>query len=339
LKSAKCFIFEDRFKTMRRVILLMIIAVCLSCDDGDIIVSDFNFDADSSLNLCEFENNRKVLHIVTESNEAISFTFDENILEKIENVVVDPVEFIVEIDNSNRINYRRLSASVESNDYFCQLIPPGQPTVIEEFVSTTGGTAIFTISRTSGDDVDTDSDGIPDLDERATDSEGNFIGDVFGLDTDQDGIPNFLDIDDDNDNVLTITEIGGERAPDIALDTDQDDIPNYLDADDDGDGVLTRNEDLNALENGTPPNQIDLNPRNDDSNQDGIPNYLDANISEEVIVDFFRDNVVSRNFNITVVFNNITLQNIENERTIRFNSQGFGTFTFATDNEVLEIRE
>ncbi|WP_019039361.1 hypothetical protein [Psychroflexus tropicus] len=322
---------------MRRVILLMIIAVCLSCDDGDIIVSDFNFDADSSLNLCEFENNRKVLHIVTESNEAISFTFEENILENIENII-DPVQFTVEIDGSNRINYRRLSSSVESNDYFCQEIPPGEPTVVEEFASTNGGSVLFTISRASGEGVDTDGDGIPDLNERATDSEGNFIGDVFGHDTDQDGIPNFLDIDDDNDNVPTVVEIGGTDDSDIDLDTDGDGVRNYLDEDDDGDGVLTRNEDLNAFEEGTPEEPV-LNPRDDDSNDDGIPNYLDASISEEVIVDFFRDNVVSRNFNITVVFNNITLQNIENERTIRFNSQGFGTFSFPTSNEVIDFRE
>jgi hypothetical protein len=322
---------------MKRVILLAIVILCMSCDDGDIIVSDFNFDVDSSLNLCEFENNRKVLHIVTESNEAISFTFDENILEKIENIVVDPIEFTVEINNSNRVNYRRLSASVESNDYFCQLIPPGQPTVVEEFVSTTGGTAIFTISRTSGDDVDTDSDGIPDLDERATDSEGNFVGDVFGLDTDQDGIPNFLDIDDDNDNIPTITEIGGDDAPDIALDTDQDGIRNYLDEDDDNDGVITRYEDVNAFEEGSPSNP-DLDPR-DDISENGIPNYLNANISESLTLDEFRDNRIDRNFEISVVFNNITLESIDSERTIRFNTQGFGTFPFDTTNEIIEFRD
>ena len=336
MKSAKCFIFEYTFKTMVRVFILAVLIICMGCDDGDIIVSDFDFDVDSSLNRCEFENDRQVLHIVTESNEAISFTFDENILEKIENVVVDPVEFIVEIDNSNRVNYRRLSASVESNDYFCKLIPPGQPTVEEEFESTTGGSAIFTISRTSGDGVDTDSDGIPDLDERATDSEGNFIGDVFGHDTDQDGIPNFLDIDDDNDNVPTFREIGGEGAPDIALDTDQDDILNYLDEDDDNDGVITRYEDVNAFIEGSPSNP-DLDPA-DDINENGIPNYLDASISESLILDEFRDNRIDRDFEISVVFNNITLKNIDSEKIIRFNTQGFGTFTFSTTNEVIEFR-
>ena len=67
---------------MQRLFLLSILSLLIfSCDDGDIIVSDFNFDQNSALNLCEFEGDRKVLHIITESNEAISLTFDKNILE------------------------------------------------------------------------------------------------------------------------------------------------------------------------------------------------------------------------------------------------------------------
>lgn len=321
-----------RFKIMKRLFLsVLAIFLFCGCDDGDIIVSDFNFDSDSSLNLCEFEGNRKVLHIVTESNEAVSLTFSQNILENIENVI-NPGTFSVPINNSNRVNFRRLDANVNSNDYFCQEIPPSQPNVIEEFVSTTGGSVEFTITRVSGPEVDTDSDGIPDIEERR---EGE---NVFELDTDNDGIPNFLDIDDDNDNVPTSIEVGGENASEKNLDTDEDGIPNYLDEDDDGDGVITRYEDLNALDNGTPPSQTDLNPRDDDTNDNGIPNFLDATVSESLTVDFFRDNVVSRQFIIKVVFVDITLENTETERTIRLNSQGFGEFPFSTDQEIIEFR-
>lgn len=311
--------------------------VLIGCDDGDIIVSDFNFNEDSQLNICEFEGNRKVLHIVTESNEAISFTFQQDILENVEDVI-NPGTFSVPINNSNRVNFRRLDANVDSNSYFCQEIPPSQPNVIEEFVSTSGGSVEFTITRVSDPNVDTDGDGIPDVEERVVDENGFFVGSVFDLDTDGDGIPNFLDIDDDNDNIPTLTEIGGQSATDINLDTDEDGTPNYLDDDDDGDGVITRYEDLNALDNGTPPSQTDLNPRDDDSNDNGIPNYLDATVSDSLVVDFYRINTVSRRFNITVVFNNITLENTSTERTIRLNSQGFGVFTFETDDEVLSFR-
>lgn len=329
------------YKIMKRHLLFLAIAILfLSCDDGDIIVNDFNFDSESPLDLCELEigsGNQKVLYIITESNEAISFTFDQNILDNIENSII-PEGFSIPISNSNRVNYRRLDANANGDDYFCQVIPPSQPNVLEEFVSTTGGSVEFTITPVSGPNVDTDGDGIADVEERELDENGFFVGSVFDLDTDGDGIPNFLDTDDDNDNIPTITEIGGRQATEIDTDTDEDGIPNYLDADDDGDGVITRYEDLNALDNGTPPDQSDLDPRDDDSNEDGIPNYLDPNQTESLVVDFFRDNEISRRFNITVVFKNITLQNTASERTIRLNSQGFGVFTFQTEDEILSFR-
>jgi hypothetical protein len=120
------------------------------------------------------------------------------------------------------------------------------------------------------------------------------------------------------------------------LDSYENGVPNYLDPDDDGDGVISRYEDLNALDNGVPPTQTDLNPRDDDTNGNGIPNYLDPTSSESLTVDFFRNNVLSRRFNITVVFNNITLENVDSERTIRLNSQGFGIFQINTTNESIE---
>ncbi|MFO7745116.1 MAG: hypothetical protein R6V36_07020 [Psychroflexus sp.] len=326
----------------RHLLFLAITLFFLSCDDGDIIVSDFNFDSDSALNLCEFEGDNKVLHIVTESNEAISFTFEQNILENIENVI-NPGVFSVPINESNRINYRRLDASVESNEYFCQQIPPSGPNVLEEFESTSGGSVEFTITRVSGPEVDTDGDGIPDVQERQVDDNGDFFGTVFDLDTDNDGIPNFLDIDDDNDNVPTSIErlenlefnrVINENG---IIDTDEDGIPNYLDPDDDGDGIITRYEDLNAFEEGTPSDPV-LNPENSFSDI-GIPNYLDATSSESLTVDFYRDNEISRQFNITVVFSNITLENNDSERTIRLNSQGFGVFPFNTNEEIIEFRD
>ncbi len=92
--------------------------------------------------------------------------------------------------------------------------------------------------------TDSDLDGIFDYIEDAN-TDGNAVNDDFDLDT----IPNFIDLDDDNDGILTINEAG--------LDTDNDGIPDYLDIDDDNDGWTT-------LEEGT-----------GDDDGDGIPNYLD----------------------------------------------------------------
>ena len=106
--------------------------------------------------------------------------------------------------------------------------------------------------------VDTDADSIADINE---DLNGN--GDLSDDDSDGDGVPNYLDEDDDNDTVLTLTEVGASQT--VNGDTDGDGIPNHLDIDDDGDGYLTIEEDTNG----------DNDLLNDDSDGDGILDYLD----------------------------------------------------------------
>ena len=86
--------------------------------------------------------------------------------------------------------------------------------------------------------------------------------------------PDFIDTDDDNDNVLTVDEnpdTNGNGYPDDAQDTDGGGSGDYLDPDDDGDGIDTIWEDV-ALPHNYPQ---DGNPMNDDTDLDGIPNYLD----------------------------------------------------------------
>ena len=102
-----------------------------------------------------------------------------------------------------------------------------------------------------------DNDGIPAALE---DINGN--GNLDDDDTDGDGIPNYIDVDDDGDNILTKDENpdpNGDGILDDAQDTDGDGIPDYLDNDDDGDGVLTRDEENQSQ---------DQNPANDITNSD-----------------------------------------------------------------------
>uniref|UniRef100_UPI000AD42FB4 gliding motility-associated C-terminal domain-containing protein n=1 Tax=Lacinutrix himadriensis TaxID=641549 RepID=UPI000AD42FB4 len=125
----------------------------------------------------------------------------------------------------------------------------------------------ITLTPSEGwNDLDCDSDGIPNGDE---------IG--YG-DTDEDGDPNFNDPDDDNDGVLTINEdytdtdvSDGEVDPTgdndpTNDDTDGDDIPDYLDNDDDDDGILTSDE--------YPGDGFGYDAF--DSDGDGLPDYLEV---------------------------------------------------------------
>ena len=123
--------------------------------------------------------------------------------------------------------------------------------------------------------TDTDNDGLLDSQEKIIgtnplkrDSDGDTVSDAIevGLDinapqdSDHDGIMDALDIDDDNDLVLTINEDLNKDGSPINDDTDNDGVPNYLDANDDGDNKLTREE--GSVK---------------DSDHDGILDYLDKN--------------------------------------------------------------
>jgi hypothetical protein len=284
-----------------------------SCDDGNIITTTFNFNDETDLSLCQDGNVNLLYFIDQDTNEAISFEFNRDDFDGtfLEDNDVTTFEFTVDINNTNRVTYRRLSASTNANDYFCQEVPPSSPVVLEEFVSTTGGTATFVITISEQDD----GDGVPaDLEM----SEG---------DTDGDGIPDFLDIDDDNDNVLTSVEAVFEvdendnPIPGQYVDTDNDGIPNYLDNDDDGDGVLTKNEDLNYCED--PENPV-LNPGND-LNAEG-PLYLDENATESVSINVVKPNDINRSFFTLVVFDNITFENQNNQESLTFTSFIMGRY-------------
>ncbi len=104
-----------------------------------------------------------------------------------------------------------------------------------------------------------------------SDSDGDGLLDLYELnvDTDGDGLLNYLDNDDDGDQVPTNME-----DPNGSLDTDGDGTPDYLDPDDDGDGYYTIEEDANGNDS----------PLDDDYDGDGIPDYLD---------DFFGQNQIA----------------------------------------------
>ncbi len=152
------------------------------------------------------------------------------------------------------------------------------------------------------DEIDLDGDGVPNDDEDL-----NNNGDLEDDDTDGDGIPNYLDSDDDGDNVETIDEtqgIGAGLGPQIFIDTDGDMIENYLDDDDDGDGVLTKDEDYNG--NGDP---ID-----DDTNNNDIPDFLDEDVALGVVSQDLVGLAIFPNPAKDLL--NISLPNLESNATI-----------------------
>ena len=327
---------------------LLLLVTITSCDDGDIIVTTFDYDNETQLSYCSgaldminLTNDIQIYNINNDSRESIVLNFNRNgftgsfvnILDENGNVQIDTSQTI-ELSNSNRIVYRRFNADIP-NDYFCQNIPPSSPQVSQEYTSVNGGTVTFTTRVIAQDD----NDGIPTLANAPDGYNGPYEAtDPLDpdFDTDGDGIPNFLDQDDDNDNVPTSIEISdnieGFRDPATDLpDTDQDGILNYLDEDDDGDGVITRYEDLNALDN----SNIILNPT-DDLNNSGVPLYLDDSSTTELVIDQYRNVTLNRTYRTIVITNDITLNNNNSDEQITVETLVLGRFD-VTITQVLEV--
>jgi hypothetical protein len=298
---------------------LLLLVVFTACNDGDIIVTSFDFE-NQELSVCG-EGTSKVLYNINNDNiyETISFTLSSNELSNLNNVLSTKIDqpISLQLTGSNEIIYRTYDGSVPTN-YFCGVIPPSSPKVIDEFKSVGGTVTITTIIR---DDPDPDKDGIPSIDE----------GMSANLDTDGDGIPNYLDIDDDGDNVKTSVEIssaGDDPTADGYRDTDGDGTPNYLDPDDDGDNV---------------PSKLEVSQENQDPasnfNEGGIPKYLDLYSKDRFDeVDFVIENKIPVSFRSSIDIQNLKLQNQGGSgEEISFTTYNLGFFNSAAVETVLQL--
>ena len=160
---------------------------------------------------------------------------------------------------------------------------------------------ITTCTDTDGDgisdseDLDDDNDGIPDVTETATASNGG--------DTDGDGIPDHLDLDSDNDGINDVIEAGGADNDDNGMadgpvgttgsskgipstagtglvppNTDGVGAPDYQDLDADDDGIS------DLVESGQDPSVVDLDDNGvvdtgTDADNDGIQDLVDGTLT------------------------------------------------------------
>jgi len=301
--------------------VLFLLVVFTSCNDGDIIVTSFDFE-NQELSVCG-EGTSKVLYNINNENifETISFTLSSSQLSNLDNVLATNADqpINLQLTGSNEIIYRNYDGTVPSN-YFCGDIPPSSPKVIEEFKSVGGTVEITTIVR---DETDHDKDGILSVDEGMNEANG-------GRDTDGDGIPDYLDIDDDGDNVKTSVEIanaGDDPTAGGYRDSDGDGTPNYLDSDDDEDGVPTKMEVTQA--NQDPASNF---------NEGGIPKYLDLFSTDSFNeVDFVIENKTLVRFRSSIDIQNLKLKNQGGDgEEISFTTYNLGFFNSASVEAILQ---
>ena len=273
---------------MKKLMLIFIVIIILSCDDGNIDVPDFNFE-NTIINNC----GDLVLSKIND-NEVLVIELDEDNTEDV--FLTTPREdgetFSLTESGSNTITYRTFD-SEPSTDYFCQNVPPTSPTVINEWTGTGDLVVTTTLSIDDQDLIEPD------------DEDRNGDGDLTNDDSDEDTIPDYIDFDDDGDGLKTEDEdVDGDDDP-TNDDTDNDGIPNYLDDDDDGDGVLTKFESLISDEDG-----------------DGIVDYLDSDTLISLTEENTLSNVYIETYNNTFIIYSLQLTNASGN-TITYDSYTF----------------
>ena len=294
--------------------LLYLLSFCLlvsACDDGDVI--DVKLDFDKELSMCDLSPGNYFLYDTKKDpSESLSLIFPKNsTTELIFNPPENNYKTTLTIDGSNTLfNYRTYDGNAEN--LICNLLPDATTNIINDYSASSGTVTVITTY------IEDDDDGIP-----AHVEDANLDGDndpsTNPTDTDGDGIPDYLDADDDNDNVLTKDENHNYSKTDglsKAQDTDGDGVPDYLDDDDDGDGVLTRHEDENM--NGNP-----MDDRDKSSPTPSIPRYLDKEAKDSYDYQKFNKNVYKRTYTIKFYINNVNLD------VISLTEIDFGTYTYS----------
>jgi len=266
------------------IISAILISLFSSCDDGDIIVTSFDFE-EQSLELCGGETSIVFFKINNEAQESIAL----NLTSTSEIFLQEDITPIT-LSATNFVTYRKFNGDVDAS-YFCASVPPVTPQVNLEYLAESG---VAVLNNTLTLD---DNDGLPEELER-------IIVGGFLLDTDNDGIPNYFDLDDDGDNVPTILELFAsdeDEANNIYKDTDNDGIPDYLDNDDDGDGILTINESTDGDNN-------PLNDVNDDTS--GLPDFLNENVAiDGFTIEEYITHTVTRNATVELILTDLVLTN------------------------------
>jgi hypothetical protein len=265
------------------VILFLNLIFSFSCSDGDVIAVEFDFD-----DVFQACGTNDIVFYKTKSDpsESLSIYIQNLTLAQIINVGENGT---LVTTRNGVFNYRTYSNTTLPNNLFCNDVPPSEVKIIQDYTSPV--TVMITTTL-----LKDDNDGIP---AHLEDINGN--GNLDDDDTDGDGIPNYLDPDDDGDNVLTKDENpdpNGDGVLNDAQDTDGDGIPDYLDNDDDGDGILTRDEESDTQ---------DQNPRNDVSDATVGPDYLNPNVKISVPATAYRVHVNNLTYLVTLKVIGISL--------------------------------
>lgn len=137
LKQIKNSIFVSNMIKMKRVVSLMFFALLLnSCDDGNLIQEDINFEDVDTQNC----STNDIIYKLKEK-EALLLEIPKTSFPSEPSLTNTPLS--IDINNTNRVVYRFYNGNV-ATDNICETIPPANPIVTDQWNATAGKIEIFT---------------------------------------------------------------------------------------------------------------------------------------------------------------------------------------------------
>ncbi|MEA9412141.1 hypothetical protein [Flavobacterium sp. PL02] len=126
---------------MKKIASILLFAFLLNgCDDGDISVDLINFEDTTTLNCPTDETITSTLIFKLKEKESLLLYVPKNIFAGDPN----PVPKFYDINlTDHRVIYRAYNGKIEQNN-ICAVIPPATPTVIEEWIATSGVISVLT---------------------------------------------------------------------------------------------------------------------------------------------------------------------------------------------------
>lgn len=131
---------------MKKLIFLLLL-VLLSCDDGDLDISSFEFE--ETVNICGDKEYTLYRLSTFGKKEVLMVTLTDKEIRKDEDPVV-PVS--VTENGSYTVTYRQFDSEV-SSDYFCAVVPPTEPTVVKDWRGVSGTIVIENRPKYADDGV------------------------------------------------------------------------------------------------------------------------------------------------------------------------------------------
>lgn len=120
---------------LKKIIIICLLAIGVSCDDGDFKVVEFQFE--ENIQSC---GEYVLYRLSREQNEALALRLTKDDFPTVEG------KKTYSLDNDRRLIYRLFKSKITSN-YFCQSIPPTEPVATRSLEATTATKVVITTTK------------------------------------------------------------------------------------------------------------------------------------------------------------------------------------------------